>query len=468
MSEKRKRRSVSPWIKGAGSLVLIAMLLFLGQYAIRFCLGLFVTGEDYILSLPGETLPAATQPTEPGSAEQQPTESDAVHETGRARILAAGDLMMHLPTVRSGKTSDGYSFDYIFSYIRDYVDAADYAVVNLETTLSGTDKKQYTGYPKFNSPDAVATGAKSGGFDLLLTANNHCYDYGTQGLLRTLEVVRSAGLDTLGTCASTDEQNYLIQEIGGIKVGMLNFTYGKIGDNPSRPAVNGLSTDAAAADLINVFDYDKLDLFYLEVENQIDAMKAAGADAFVMFIHWGEEYSTKVNTSQKEIAQKLCNLGIHVIVGSHPHVLQTMDLLTSTADETHQTVVLYSMGNFLSNQRANNISLTTGESEDSLLLTFTLVKYSDGTLVLEEVHIQPTWVLIRGSGDGRTYHILPLDYSVEDWKEAFDLSSSQIADAKKSYNRTMDIVGSDYNRIREILAQQYAARNPESLEPGVG
>ncbi len=467
MSEKRKRRRVSPAVKGLGSLILIAALLFLGTYAVRFCLGLFVADDDYILALPGETRPAATEPAE-SEPLIQPTESDEVRETGRATLLVTGDLMMHLPTVRSGRNGNEYNFEYIFSYIDDYVKAADYAAVNLETTLSGTEGRTYTGYPKFNSPDAVASAVKSGGFDLLLTANNHCNDYGTHGILRTLEVVKAAGLDTLGTYSTAGEQHYLIRDLGGMKVGMLNYTYGDIGDNPSRPAVNGLPTDSAAADLINVFDYDKLDAFYSEVKNQIGAMKASGADAIVMFIHWGEEYSTRVNSTQKEMAQKLCDLGVDVIAGSHPHVVQTMDLLTSAADSTHQTVVVYSMGNFLSNQRATNIALTTGESEDSLLFSVTLVRYSDGTVVLESVSIQPTWVLIRGSGDGRTYHILPLDYNVEDWKTAFDLTGEQAENARKSYNRTMDIIGSDYNRVKDVLAQQKAAREPEEFEPGVG
>lgn len=467
MSEKRKRRSVSPVLKTAGSLILIAALLFLGTYAIRFCLGLFIDDDDYILSLPGETRPAATEPVT-ADPEVTPTESDVVRETGRATILATGDLMMHLPTVRSGRSGNEYNFDYIFSYIDDYVTSADYAVVNLETTLSGTEGRSYTGYPKFNSPDAVASAVKSSGFDLLLTANNHCNDYGTHGIKRTLEIIKAANLDTLGTYSTAGEQHYLVRELGGLKVGMLNYTYGDIGDNPSRPSINGLPTDSAAADLVNAFDYDKLDLFYSEVKEQISAMKASGADAIVMFIHWGEEYSTRVSSTQKEIAQKLCDLGVDVIAGSHPHVLQTMDLLTASADSTHQTLVLYSMGNFLSNQRADNISLTTGESEDSLLFSFTFVKYSDGTVVLESAEIQPTWVLIRGSGNSRTYHILPLDYNVEDWKTAFDLSSEQSEDARKSYNRTMEILGSDYNRIQEILAQQRSAREPETFEPGVG
>lgn len=467
MSEPRKRRKPNFVLRGIGSLILISILLILGTYAIRFCLGLFMVGEDFILSLPGETTPVSATPEKLGG-DVLPTESGEIREVGRASILTTGDLMMHMPTVRSGYSGGEYNYDYIYSYIRDYVNAADYAVVNLETTLSGTEGRTYTGYPKFNSPDAVASGAKSGGFDMMLTANNHCNDYGTPGLKRTLEVVKAAGLDTLGTYATADEQKYVVKELGGIRVGMMNYTFGEIGDDPGRPSINGLPTDSAAAGLINAFDYDKLDLFYVEVENQIAAMEAAGAEAIVLFIHWGDEYTTTVNANQRAIAQKMCDLGVDVIAGSHPHVVQTMDLLKSTKDENHQTVVLYSMGNFLSNQRATNISLTTGQSEDSLLFTFTLVEYSDGNVVVESVDIQPTWVLIRGSGDGRTYHILPLDYDVEDWVTAFDLTASQAEDARESYNRTMDTIGSKYSEIRGILAVQKSTRDPEPTEPGVG
>lgn len=465
---RRKRPSpILPVLRLAGSAILIAVLLYMGSLAIRFCLGMFVTGDKYILDVPGQTVTLATEP-EDESDSTAPTESGAVRETGRATILTTGDLMMHMPTVRSGYSDGQYSFSYIFSYIKDYISAADYAVVNLETTLSGTDKKEYTGYPKFNSPDAVASGAAGAGFDLMLTGNNHCYDYGTAGLLRTLDVIRAAGMDTLGTYSSKDDPQYLVRELGGIKFGMLNYTFAKIGSDPDLPTVGGLAANVDAAGLINAFDYSQPELFYAEIRNQIDAMRAAGSEVIVLFIHWGDEYTTKVTDTQKEMAQKLCDLGVDIIAGSHPHVIQTMDLLTSTEDETHQTLVLYSMGNFLSNQRHDNISLTTGQSEDSLLFSFTFVRYSDGTLVLESAKIQPTWVLIRGTGDGRTYHILPLDYDAGDWTDLFDLTSSQAEDARKSYNRTMDIIGSDYKRIQSVLAQQQADRNPPEFGPGVG
>ncbi len=464
MSEPRKRKRPHYFLKAIGSLIMIAVLLVLSTYAVRFCMGFFVVGDGFILTLPGETRPAAT---EPNVLSPQETTTE-VREVGRADLLATGDLMMHLPTVRSGKTDGGYDFSYIYDYIKDYVSAADYAVVNLETTLSGTDGKEYTGYPKFNSPDAVASGAKSGGFDMMLTANNHCYDYSTAGLKRTLSVVQEAGLDTLGTYTDAGAQKYVVKDLNGIKIGMMNYTFAEIDKDPSRPAINGLPTGNDAAGLINAFDYEKLGQFYTEVENELTAMKAAGAEAVVMFIHWGDEYTARVNDRQREIAQKLCDLGVDVIVGSHPHVVQTMELLQSTKQAEHSTLVLYSMGNFLSNQRADNIALTTGQSEDSLLATFTFVEYSDGTVLLEQVKILPTWVLIRGSGNGRTYHILPLDESVADWVTTYDLSASQSENARKSYNRTMKTIGDDYGKVRERLAALKAERAPDEFAAGVG
>lgn len=463
MIDLRKIKKLTPMAKGIGSLILVAALLILGSFAIRFCLGLFMTGEQYILALPGETVSLAQNVSEQDG--EIPVTEPAQAQVRRATVLATGDLMMHMPTVRSGAKDGSYNYEYIYSYIKDYVKKADYAVVNLETTLSGTEGRTYTGYPKFNSPDAVASGAASGGFDLMLTGNNHCYDYGTSGLLRTLEVVKAAGLDTLGTYAKADEQKYLVRELGGIKVGMLNYTFADIKDDPSRPTVNDLATDSAAAGLINAFDYDMLDLFYTEVENQIAAMKAAGAEAFVLFIHWGNDYTAKVSDAQKAIAQKMCDLGIHVIAGSHSHVVQTMDLLQSSQDEAHQTVVLYSMGNFLSNQRADNISLSTGQSEDGVLFSFTLANYGDGRVVVESVNLLPTWVLIRGTGDGRTYHILPLDNDVSDWGKTFELSASQESDAKKSYNRTMDTIGAKFQEVTKRLEELAAQRTPEGVPP---
>ena len=460
MKEKRQRRKRQPnlFLKCLVSVVALGAIVYFGSMAIKFCLSLFAVG-DYVVTFPGEASPVvqkpaytATEPVDENTGYVPPS------EVARADLVVTGDLMLHLPIVRSGRVGNTYNFDGVFQYITPYVSGADYAVVNLETTLSGTDGKEYTGYPKFNSPDAIVEAAANAGFDMMLTANNHCNDYGTAGLKRTLEVVQEGGLAALGTVSSADAPHHVVKDVNGVKIGMVCYSYGQIGNDPDRPSMNDLPTDSAAAGLINAFDYDKLDLFYEKMTTQIADMRAKGAEAIVLYIHWGDEYSTSVNDKQKTIAQKMCDLGVDVIAGSHPHVVQEMALLTSTADESHKTVCIYSMGNFLSNQRATNVDLTTGHTEDSLLLGLTFVKYSDGKVYLEGVTAQPTWVLVRGSGNDRVYNILPLDYQSGDWEEKFDISSGQEEDAKASYNRTMELIGSGLKTAQEYLEQNRISR----------
>ena len=121
-------------------------------------------------------------------------------------------------------------------------------------------------------------------------------------------------------------------------------------------------------------------------------MENAGAEAIVLYIHWGVEYQTKQNKTQSTIAQKMCDLGVDVIVGGHPHVIQPMELLTSTEDDNHKTICLYSTGNALSNQRKDLMTLNTGHTEDGIIFTFTFSKYSDGTVRVENADLLPTWV----------------------------------------------------------------------------
>ena len=453
---KRRRFRIHPIIKFLFSIAALCLILYLAGFAFRFCLGLFIANEDYLVQIPGQGSPiAVVQP------EQDPSDlpTNQIVETGRATILAAGDIMSHMPIVRSAETGSGYDFSSMFQYVIPYTDKADYAVANLETTLSGTDGgREYTGYPDFNAPDALATGAYLGGFDMLLTANNRCYDYGTAGLLRTLETVRSAGMDSLGVSANAEENRYLVKDLNGIKIGMINYTFAEINDDRNRPTIDGEETDKNAAGLINVFDYDSTDMFYAEMENHLSGMQAAGAEAVVVYLHWGDEFHTEPGNSQKAIARKLCDMGVDVIVGSHPHTVQPAELLTSS-DGTHQTLCLYSAGNFLSNQRHDNIALTTGHSEDGVMLGFTFVRYSNGQVFLESAELIPTWVLVRGSGDNRAFRILPLDDQIADWAGAYDLDKNQLAEAKASAERTNAIVGSGMAAIRSALEQANIQRN---------
>ena len=232
--------------------------------------------------------PGGTKPDrKPSTSQSAPTVEDTeapteaapeLHST--ATELSTGDILMHISVINSGKQEDGsYNFDSIFRYVKSYTQAADFSVANLETTLCGTDNGYgYSGNPRFNCPDAIVDSLKDAGFDLLLTANNHAADTDLVGYKRTLNTVRDKGLDTLGTYLSADEQKWTIEDINGIKVGMLCYTYATGVDAKGAPQLNG-NAPIAEAGICNYFTYENLPAFYSEVEGYLDEMKAAGAEA---------------------------------------------------------------------------------------------------------------------------------------------------------------------------------------------
>lgn len=438
-------------------LVLLAVYLS-AKVAITFCLGLFA-GGNHVVQLPWQESPIVSLEDHAASKNNY-IDPSQLAEVARTDLVVAGDVMLHMPIVRTSQTMDGYDFDPIFSHVAPYISSAGYAVVNLETTLSGTEGKEFTGSPNFNSPDAIVRSLKTGGFDMLLTGNNHCYDYGTDGLKRTLSVLQSHDLASLGTVDRADAPRHTVKSVGGISVGMLCYTFGDIDDIGS-VTINAMTTDSSGSGLINAFDYDNLSRFYTEIEGELLAMRGNGAEISVIYIHWGDEYSTVVSDTQREIAQKLCDLGVDVIIGSHPHVVQPLDLLTSSADPAHTTICLYSAGTLLSNLRADIIGMPTSHCEDGVLLNLTLSKLNDGTARVSSVKVLPTWVQVQGTGETRDFFILPLDQTVSNWQDAYGLSADQLSDAKASYNRTMELVTPGLNKISNYLISQNAALDPD-------
>ena len=410
----------------------------------------------------GTAAPATEAETEPPTT----TLPEPAHVVSTASILSTGDLLMHISVFNSGKQSDGsYNFDSIFRYITYHVSAADYSVANLEVTFAGTDNGfSYSGYPRFNCPDALADATKNAGFDMLLTANNHSYDTTLVGFKRTLEVVRATGQKTLGTYLSADEQKWTIEDINGIKVGMLCYTYATGVDAKGAPQLNG-NAPIAEAGICNYFTYENLPAFYSEVEGYLDEMKAAGAEATMIYMHWGVEYVTYAREQEQAIAQKLCDMGIDVIVGGHPHVVEPVDLLESTVDPEHKTVILYSMGNAVSNQRLGNISyVSTPHTEDGVLFSVTFSKYSDDTVYLEGVDLIPTWVNLNSNDGSRQYNIVPLVDDIRDqWMEKFNMTENQFNSAQRSYDRTQEIVGEGLAKAQAYLAGAKQTREENYL-----
>lgn len=400
------------------------------------------------------TEPPGTEPTEP-----VPTEPKPVTETAWADFTVVGDVMTHLSVTNAAFNGTDYKFDGFFKYLKAYASRADFAVANLETTFAGIENgREYSDYPRFNAPDSLADALKNAGFDMLLTANNHSNDTGKHGMRRTLQVLQERGLLNLGTTASAGDSQYRVLNVNGIRVGMICYTYGKINGETGRKSVNGLPVHKDLTDQINIFDYSKLDSFYEEMAANITAMKENGADIIILFIHWGNEYKLKQNGYQSAIAQKMCDLGVDVIAGSHPHVVQPVELLTSTEDPSHRTLCVYSLGNIISNQRREFMRLDTGHTEDGLIFYFTLVKYSNGQVFLDSAEFIPTWVNRHYVGGVRTFDILPLDPAITDWKAAYDLDNAALKRAQASYERTTAIISKGVENIKAGLEEVKADR----------
>ncbi len=375
-----------------------------------------------------------------GDVTPTPTPDLTIRPVATATLGNTGDILIHSPILTATKQSDGsYRFDNIFSVLAPYVNAVDFATINLELTLPGS---KYQGYPTFRTPDSLVDSILTAGFDLVTTANNHANDSGENGMVRTTQVLTEKGLPYTGTRTQATDKNYRVQSINGIKVGMVSYTHGAyLADG--RKSINAIPCTTDSSQLINMFAYDRLDEFYDDMAEDIANMKAEGAEALLAYIHWGDEYHIQQNKTQEAMAQKLSDLGIDVIVGCHPHVVQPVTVIESEVSGK-STLCVYSMGNAVSNQRiAQMDDIKTGHTEDGMFVTFTFTKYSDGSVRVTGGEILPTWVHLYTQDGRKVYQIVPLDKGTEDWSGELGLgnSSNGVRDAEKSYDRTMAIVG---------------------------
>lgn len=314
-----------------------------------------------------------------------------------AELLFVGDAMAHGPQLRAALQPDGtYDFTPCFDALRTEISGADYAVVNLETPVSGGN---YSGYPMFNAPDSYVDALRDAGFDLFLTANNHTLDRGDAGLKKTIHLLDSLGLDHLGTYINATERSRrlpMIAEVKGYRVGMLNYTYG----------TNGLK---AKGDV--VVDYIDRDV----IAQDVKALRNAGAEIIIANMHWGEEYHLQPVASEKSMADYLTSLGVDVIMGSHPHVVQPVETRTNPITGT-PVQVIYSLGNFISNQQDTN-------SRGGLMVKLRLRRH--GGKVTVSAPECSLFYCSHPTGTQRNYKLLRVDSVPEVWRrQAQDFRSA--------------------------------------------
>lgn len=315
----------------------------------------------------------------------------------RVNVSAVGDIMMHMRQIDSAKQSDG-SFDFkpVFEHIKPYIESADIALGNIETTIN-TPGKGFYGFPRFRSPREVVEALKDTGFDVITTSNNHILDNFTFGLELTLNTLEEFSLQHTGAARTPKErEEILIIDKNGIKIAILAYTYG----------TNGME---AAIDAENL---EYMVVFLHETERIINDVKRAresGADMVIACLHWGNEYQRNQDRNQEKLAEKLIGAGVDIIFGSHPHVLQPIVKKTviNEAGDERQGLVVYSMGNFVSNQR--------NQFRDSgMIVNVEIIKDLDlEKTFIGEVSYVPTWVH-RYNAENRThFRILPVGYSLD-------------------------------------------------------
>lgn len=257
-------------------------------------------------------------------------------ETKKMSLVAVGDCLIHGAVYMDAKTgTDTYDFSDMISLVKPMIENYDLKYYNQETIIGGKNLG-VSHYPRFNSPDEIGDNMVDLGFNLVSLANNHALDKDEAGILYSNEYWKGKNVITAGTYSSSEMRDDIkVYEQNGIKYAFLAYT----------TSTNGLNVPAGKDYLINVYSDE-------QAKEDIDKIKDK-VDVIIVSMHWGDEYVLEPTESEKEIAQYLSSLGVNLIIGSHPHVIQPVGYV-------NDTLVIYSLGNFLSGQRPMGIDKTIG------------------------------------------------------------------------------------------------------------
>jgi len=384
-------------------------------------------------------------------------------------MVCGGDVMYHYSQIAGAYNYDGkytagsseftaesgtFNFEKDYQYIIQYVQSADIAFVNLETTFAGGPS--YSGSPaRFNCPDGLAATLKETGFDVVFTSNNHSLDRRLSGLKRTIQVLQDAGLETVGSRENTTDNRSIITEVKGVKLGVVSFTH-ETGTVDGKRTFNGSTMEDGAWDYLNTYRYNSDKLVTAEdkekIKSEITWCKDNGADIVICYFHWDafNEYAFNVDKLQKDLAQFAAESGADIIFGSHPHVVQGIDKITVNVDGKEKVVpVYYSLGNFISNQRYESFK-SYGDPEDRCraveqeLLACVNITYNKtkSELSINDVKAIPLWVDRFSNGKTYEYRIIPLLEGFENNEEL--KASGHVDRAKNALSNITSIIGAEY------------------------
>lgn len=305
--------------------------------------------------------------TVPQTSETTTEPPQNVPEDSLVHVIAAGDNLIHSSIYNQAKRQSddgGYNFDFAYEHIQPLMVGCELGILNQETIIAN-DKLEPSDYPCFNSPSQVGDKMISLGFNAFCHANNHVLDRGEEGLLYTLDYWDSRYQLVYGAYRNEEElQNIKTKTINGIKFAFLGFTQ----------HTNGLSLpDDSKAVIVYTDETEKM-------KNLIQKANSL-ADVVVVSVHWGNECNNEVTDNQKSLAKDFTNWGADIILGAHPHVVQTMEYIDNL--EGNQSFVAYSLGNFIS-------AMDTPNAMVGLVLDFDVRRSgTNGKITIENVKAKP-------------------------------------------------------------------------------
>lgn len=371
----------------------------------------FAVSGHITKNLDGETPTAETT--------SETTTEATTESVSTVTLVAVGDNLIHNTLISAGEQEDG-TLDYssFYANIKSDISAADIAVINQETILGGSEF-EYTGYPTFNSPWEIGIAAIEAGFDIFTCATNHSLDKGYAGIEQEClffdehpEVVH------VGTNDSEEDYNSIVYyEKNGIRFAILNYTYG----------TNGISIPESTPWCVNMMDKDK-------ITSDVTTARE-NADVVIVFPHWGTEYSTTVSEYQLEYVQLFSDLGVDIVIGTHPHVLQPVEWVENETTGK-KMLVYYSLGNFISHQ--------TGLSQLCGGMAKITIEKEDGEITITSASLVPVVSWYTNTGSGYEFSV----YKLSDYTEALGESHAQSGATPEYFTSLVeDIISEEFLEI---------------------
>ncbi len=329
------------------------------------------------------------------------TNKKKVNESSKKKsmsLVMVGDVLTHDSVLADAYKDGTYDFTSMFSYIKPMIKDYDLKYVNQESIIGGPSFK-YSGYPTFNAPDSIGDNLIDTGFNIFGLANNHAYDKGENALLYSNKYWSGKDVITAGTYSSFEDRDDIkVYEKNGIKYAFLAYT----------TSLNGFELSSDKSYLVNVYS-DEL------VKDDINKIKDK-VDVIIVAMHWGDEYTNTPTNSEKEIAQYLSELGVDIVIGTHPHVVQPIEYVG-------ETLVIYSLGNFISNQLVLGLNPAIG-----LMVGVDITVDGDNT----KISIKEKELLYSYSDNSTKFKVIPFsemsDYILSDYKSVEEKYMSIVGD----------------------------------------